>query len=62
MKAADVRMNSLVWSKKIGKFGQVIDRKDFMFLILFARAPWRLWLHPIDLELQSPNSLIEEKV
>ena len=62
MKVADVRMNSLVWSKKIGKFGQVIDRKDFMFLVLFASAPWHLWIHPVDLEFQSPNSLTEGKV
>jgi hypothetical protein len=62
MKASEVNLKSLVWSKRAEKFGQVIERKDFMFLILFAGSPPRLWLHANDLEASAPNSLIEEKV
>ena len=62
MKASEVKLQSLVWSNRAEKFGQVIERKDFMFLVLFAGSPGRLWLHPNELEASAPNSLTEEKV
>ena len=59
MKASEVKTNSLVWSKKFQKFGQVIGKKSFMCLVLFNNGIGSMWLHPNDLERNAPMKQIK---
>ena len=58
MKADEIKINSLVWSESQKSFGQVIRKKSFMCLVMFASSSKSLWLHPVDLSRTSPDRVL----
>ena len=45
-----------MWCKRLGKFGTVLEKNQFMCLVSF-NSVGELWLHPVELE-HKPEDVI----